>query len=91
MRRLKLILCATILSACSTNSGVVPTGSGTYIISKAEWGVNPTGSSVKVDALKEANDYCTRMHKEIEIVRATQKDMVPFKSEAQAEVEFHCR
>ena len=54
-------------------------------------GANPTGSNVKVDALKEADDYCARRQREVEIVRTTQKDMVPFKSETQAEIEFRCR
>ena len=45
---------------------------------------------MKAVALKEANEFCSSNAKVIEIIKATQKDMVPFTSDAQAEVEFRC-
>jgi len=79
-----------ILSGCATTSGVVPMGSDTYMISRSEKAFDATGSRVKADALKEANAYCASNGKNIEIVNANSKDMVPFKSDAQAEVVFKC-
>ena len=66
-------------------------GNGTYMISKSQWGIQHTGSSVKANVLKEAGAYCAKQQKELEVINAAQKDMIPFKSEAQAEVEFRCR
>ena len=85
-----LLLIATA-TGCATASGVVPIGDGTYMISKSEWGVQHTGSSVKANVLKEAGAHCAGQHKDLEVVSVTQKDMVPFKSEAQAEATFRCR
>jgi len=66
-------------------------GNGTYMISRSQWGIQHTGASVKANVLKEAGTCCARQQKELEVVSTAQKDMVPFKSEAQAEVEFRCR
>jgi hypothetical protein len=85
------LLSAFMLAGCGHTSAVVPIGGGTFMISKSEWGIQHTGSTVKADALKEASEYCAGMHRELEIVSATQNDMVPFKSEAQAEIEFRCK
>lgn len=85
-----LILLMTLLSACTHTSGVVPTGNDTFIVSRSEKGLDTTGSLVKADAIKEANEFCSLNGKTIEIIKATQKDMVPFRSDAQAEVEFKC-
>ena len=60
------------------------------MISKSEWGIEHTGATVKADALKEAGTFCMKQQKDIEVVNTNQQDMVPFKSEAQAEVEFRC-
>ena len=78
------------LTACSTTSGIVPMGGDTYVVSRSQKGFDTTGSRVKVDALKEANEYCTSMGKSIEIIKSTQKDMVILTSDAQAEIEFRC-
>jgi len=84
------ILLMTLLFACASTSGVVPMGDDTFMVSRSEKGFDTTGSRVKADALKEANEFCSSHGKAIEIIKATQKDMVPFRSDAQAEVEFKC-
>lgn len=81
---------AILLAACASSSGVVITGDGTYLITRSEKGVDTTGSRVKADALKEANTYCTSKGKVLKVIESSSKDMVPFKSDAQAEVQFSC-
>lgn len=91
--KMKKLICVSIillLSACANTSGVVPLGDDSYLISRSEKGFDVTGSAVKADAIKEANEYCKSKGKNIKILKATQKDMVPFKSDAQAEIEFKC-
>jgi hypothetical protein len=82
---------ASVLVGCAASSGVVPMGHDTYLISRSEKGFDTTGSRVKADALREASDYCAKGGKSIEITKATEKDMVPFRSDAQAEVQFKCK
>jgi hypothetical protein len=90
MKKLFFVSSILILSACANTSGVVPLGDESYLISRSEKGFDVTGSAVKADAIKEANKYCKSINQTIEILKVTQKDMVPFKSDAQAEIEFKC-
>jgi hypothetical protein len=79
-----------IMVACAHNAGVIPIGHGTFMISRSEWGIQHTGATVKSDVLKQASEFCMKQGKELDIANTSQQDMVPFKSEAQAEVEFKC-
>jgi hypothetical protein len=94
MNLLKLITTNVIfisLYGCAANtSGIVSIGGGAYMVSRSEKGFDTTGSRVKAATLKEAIDFCLLTGKPIEIITATQKDMVPFTSDAQAEVQFKC-
>ena len=88
----EIIVClvTSCCAACSTSSGVVPSGKGTYLISRSEMGFDKTGFGVKAAALKEASEFCAESGRTMEVIRAKQKGMVLFRSDAQAEVEFRC-
>jgi hypothetical protein len=90
MRKLALVLIGVILSACASTSGVVKLGNDKYLISRSEKGFDVTGSAVRADAIKEAYQYCQTQGKVPEIIKDFHKDMVPFTSDAQAELEFTC-
>ena len=90
MKKFSLIVPAILISACTASSGVIPVGNNVYMISRSEKGFDTTGSRVKADALKEANKFCLSNGKELEIVKTSQEDMKPFRSDAQAEIEFKC-
>ncbi len=79
-----------VLLGCTTSSGVVPMGQDTYMISRTEKGFRGSSSKVKAEALKEANEYCAGQGKVLLLTKTDQRDMVPFKSDAQAEVQFMC-
>jgi hypothetical protein len=85
-----LLLTSLLLAGCSSTSGVVPIGNGEYMISCSKKGF-VSGSMVKSQALKQANQYAAQRGKGIEIVSVTSKDMMPFKSDAYAEVVFRLR
>lgn len=85
------LLAVAFVSGCAAASGVVPMGGDTYMISKSQWGIQHTGSSVKANVIKEAHAYCSQLGRDLEVINTSEKDMVPYKSEAQAEVTFRCR
>ena len=85
-----LCLVAVCCAACARSSRVVPSGKDTYFVARSVKGVETTGSRVKADALKEASEFCSKSGKTMEVIKATDKDMAPFRSDAQAEVEFRC-
>ncbi|TDY01112.1 hypothetical protein [Thiohalophilus thiocyanatoxydans] len=88
--RLYVFFVAVLLVGCVSSSGVVMTGSDTYMISRSEKGFDTTGARVKADAIKEANEYCTSKGKDIELVHSDNQDMKPFRADAQATIEFKC-
>ena len=85
-----------LLSSCGavphipSSTGPVSVGNGEYSIARSEWGYTPLGARVKFAAIKEANEFCENQNSTAEILEASSKDMVPFKSEAQAEIRFRC-
>jgi hypothetical protein len=83
-------MAVSLCVACSTTSGVVPSGKDTYLISRSEKGFDKTGARVKAAIFKEASDFCAESGKTMEVIKANEKDMVPLRSDAQAEVKFRC-
>src|ERR1035441_7840053 len=84
-----IIALATLLVAgCASTQGVVSAGPGVYMISKTHKGFSGASGPVLAAALEEANQYCVARGKVMKVVKTAQKDMVPFKSDASAEVYF---
>ena len=77
---------ATLISGCSTTSGVVSTGSDAYMISRTQWGFRGPGL-VKAAAIKEADTYCKKHGKVIKVTKTVETG-VKFGSEPAAEVYF---
>lgn len=67
MKNISFIFITVFITACSSNSGVVPLGNNSYIISKqAATGFSGTGS-IKVEALKEASAKCLSNNQAVKI------------------------
>ena len=82
---------AVTLSGCATNSGVVPMGSGAFMVARqAATGFSGTGN-LKADAVKDANAYCAGHGQDFEVISATQNEG-PFilGKYPRAEVNFRC-
>lgn len=63
---MKIIITAVtfiIIAGCASNSGVVPIGPETFMVSRqAATGFSGLGT-LKADALEEANEYCIKQNK----------------------------
>ncbi len=80
-----------VLTACSSYSGVVPMGPDTYMVSRqAATGFSGSGT-LKADALREANDYCTKLGKVMQVTRM-EEAQPPYilANFPKAEVHFMC-
>ena len=89
----RLVICSIpiVLLGCASNSGVVPIGDDTYMVSRqAATGFSGLGT-LKADALKEANSYCVSQNKKMHVVSATEAEP-PFilGNFPKAEVQFRC-
>lgn len=79
-----------ILSACSS-SGPISTGDGNYLLTKqSAGGIFKPGSSVKADLLIEANEFCSKSGKQIQLLSADSKNAIPFARTSSAEIQFKC-
>lgn len=85
-----LVVAAALLSACSSG-GPVKTGPDTYYLTKKSAGggfVN--GDSTKASLLREANEFCNKQGRQIQVVDAESHRGIPFAKIANAEVTFKC-
>ena len=80
-----------IIAGCAANSGVVQAGNGTYLVSRqAATGFSGSGT-LKADALREADKFCTGLHKSLEILQATEAQPPYLLGNfPKAEIQFRC-
>ena len=79
-----------ILSACSS-SGPIATGKDTYMITKqSAGGVMVPGAKVKAEILAEANEFCAKSGKSMQLLNSDAKNAIPFARMSSAEIQFSC-
>jgi hypothetical protein len=78
-----------LLVGCAS-SGPIPVGQDTFMITKQSTTGFHSGSSVKAEIFREANEYCTKTGKQLQPVTDRQVDGVPGRSFANAELVFRC-
>lgn len=82
---------AIALGGCAANSGVVPIGQDTFMVSRqAATGFSGTGT-LKAEAFREANEYCTSQRKVFQVVN-TSESTPPYVmgNFPRAEIQFMC-
>ena len=89
--RLLFLLSTFALASCASNSGVVPIGQDTYLVSRqAATGFGGSGT-LKADAVREATEFCAGRKKVLQVV-STQEAQPPYilANFPKAEVQFMC-
>ncbi len=79
------------LTGCAANSGVIPIGKDTYMVSRqAATGFSGSGT-LKAEAFQEANQYCLTLAKDVQVV-STHEAAPPYilGNFPKAEVQFMC-
>jgi len=85
------IVSLALMTACTNDSGVVPYGDGSYLITRSEKSLaTPAGVSIKATVLKEANQFCGGSGHRVEVVSETAHDMKVFRADPNAEIRFRC-
>lgn len=85
------IVTAMVLAGCASNSGIIPIGKDTYMVSRqAATGFSGSGT-LKAEAFQEASAYCANQGKSLQVV-STQEAQPPFLlgNYPKAEVQFMC-
>lgn len=91
MRKHTIAASIVVLSGCAVNTGVIPIGQDTYMVSRqAATGFTGSGS-LKAEAFGEANQYCASQNKMLQVV-STHEAAPPFilGNYPKAEVQFMC-
>jgi hypothetical protein len=88
---MKTMLALLIACACASNSGVVPMGSDTYMVSRqAATGFTGMGT-LKAEGMKEAYEQCQKTGKSVQVLEAI--DARPpyiFGNFPKTEIRFKC-
>ena len=90
IKRFQLVL-ALLVAGCASDSGVVPIGRDTYMVSRqAATGFSGLGS-LKADAFREADRFCQKNDKELQVV-STSETKPPYLlgNYPRAEIQFMC-
>jgi hypothetical protein len=82
---------ALLLAGCASNSGVVPIGPDTFMVSRqAATGFSGSGT-LKAEAFHEANQYCLDHKKQLQVVQTAEaQPPYVFTNFPKAEVQFMC-
>jgi len=95
MKTVFIVICvsaiaAAALSGCGTATGVIQISEDTYMLAKQDATVW-SGSGVKMELYKEANEFCAKSGKKFVQISNTSVDAVSKQSMAGAEIQFKCR
>lgn len=81
------ILCLSLV-ACVSKSGVQQVGDNHFVLS-VRGGMQASGSIVKTELLREANDYCAKSAKKVSVISSSHQDASRV-APTSAEVQFSC-
>ena len=80
-----------VLAGCASNSGVVPIGRDTYMVSRQVATMLSGSGTVKADAYREANQYCTNQNRSLQVVNVSEsKPPYGDSNLPKAEIQFMC-
>ena len=90
MKYILAITCVTLFG-CASNSGVVPMGNNTYMVSRqAATGFSGMGT-LKAEAMKEAYAQCQKTGKSVEVIETIDaKPPYIFGNFPKTEIRFKC-
>jgi hypothetical protein len=86
---MKKLLLLAFLGGCATHTGVVKINDDTYMIGAQDY-MAYSGSGVKAQLYKEANEFCAKQGKKVEPV-ADNKTDYGWSGHAGAEIQFRCK
>tara|TARA_R110001592_G_scaffold363231_2_gene681935 strand:+ start:1587 stop:1865 length:279 start_codon:yes stop_codon:yes gene_type:complete len=89
--KLKYLLPIVFLVGCASNSGIVPMGNDTYMVSRqAASGFSGMGT-LKADAMREAYAQCQQTGKRVEVIETIDaKPPYIFGNFPKTEIRFKC-
>jgi hypothetical protein len=89
--RVEAVAVIVLLTGCASNSGVMPIGQDTYMVSRQAASAFSGTGTLKAEAFQEATQYCTKVGKLMQVV-STQDAQPPYilGNFPKSEVQFMC-
>lgn len=78
------------LSACAANTGVVPIGRDSYMVSKQGWISTQAVGSLTADVYRQANQSCAGLGKQFQVVSLREQPGDFGRSYPEVELSFRC-
>jgi hypothetical protein len=79
------------VAGCASNSGVMPIGKDTFMVSRQAASGFSGSSTLKAEAFQEANSYCAKLGKSVQVVNSTEaQPPFLFGNFPKAEIQFMC-
>lgn len=63
------IFLTVLLAGCASTTGVIPTGTNQYMVSREDNGPSASLGNLKAATMKDANAYCATQGKTMQILR----------------------
>jgi hypothetical protein len=89
MRKILILALVLITGGCAMSTGIISTDKDAYMVSIYKKGF-VSGGEVLAEAYVQANEFCAKENKKVKTINSKQRDMVPFTSNAYAELSFSC-
>lgn len=90
-KKILITVCTFLIVGCAANSGIVPMGNNTYMVSRqAATGFSGMGT-LKADAMKEAYQECQKTNKSVSVLETIDaKPPYIFGNFPKTEIRFKC-
>ena len=86
--KIALIAVAFVLAGCAAHPGVVQGSDGTLTALRRGTGLGDATGPLRIQALKDATDYCAAMNKRANVIRS--REIPAIRQWPEAEVTFTC-
>lgn len=84
-----LLIVLALLSGCSS-TGIVHTGSDTFMVAKTGGAPGTSGGEVTADLYREAYSFCAAKNMDLEKISVEEEDWRAFVTLANSKLEFRC-
>ena len=74
MKSIITIIALLFLVGCAANSGIVPIGQDTFMVSRQAATGFPGLGNLKADAFREANQYCVNQGRSLQVVHTSESN-----------------
>lgn len=85
-----VLLIALFLTACATNSGIIPDGKDSYIVIVSGGHRFTSTGDLKIDAYQDANTYCKKLDKQLESISERSIQAGVLANSSEVELKFKC-